>query len=311
MYLLFHGKDTFQSLRAAQERFKELTTEYKEFTSSIINSDKLETDQIVREYETSDMFGGGKVLFIKRLYSHKERALLSENLCQYLEADNSLIHIIVWEEQKIPSNTKYFKFFKAQKAEKEFTELNKRDFINWGEEQFKRVGLQISPQLLQLLSDQANYSSERFINLIEKLLLKEIKTVTESDIEDIGVNTFEYDIWQLIDGINRKDSKKSFDILDKLHSQKVEPLFILSMLVRNSRQLMMIKDMINHSKSSKEICSLLKIPPFTLPSLSKVAENSEMSRLQNIYKKLYNLDYEIKIGNIDPDLGLSLILTIL
>jgi DNA polymerase III delta subunit len=65
---------------------------------------------------SSSLFSTKRTILIKRLYRNKERAILTEALVEILEDGKNDDNIIIWEDQKIRSNTKYFKFFKKNKA---------------------------------------------------------------------------------------------------------------------------------------------------------------------------------------------------
>ena len=73
----------------------------------------------------------------------------------------------------------------------------------------------------------------------------------------------------------------------------------------------MCKDLLNENAEYRSIASTLRIPPFTVSSIARKARETDQSKLENIYKKIYSLDYEIKTGNIDPALGITLLATII
>ena len=51
------------------------------------------------------------------------------------------------------------------------------------------------------------------------------------------------------------------------------------------------------------------VPPFTVKTLVEASDKYDWDKIMNKYEKLCNLDYEIKIGKIDPKLGLTLFCT--
>ena len=79
------------------------------------------------------------------------------------------------------------------------------------------------------------------------------------------------------------------------------------MLARNLRLVLLTKFLLRKGNDYRAISSELSIPPFTTPSLIKTAENSSDEKLKMLYTKLSNLDYQIKTGKIDANLGISLI----
>lgn len=311
MFVLVHGKNSFLSYRYAQKVFLDVQTKFPDFQKIILDADSMEPEDIVREYQTGDMFSSGKNIFIKRLYGNKSRADLTENIMNFLNVIDSSTNIVLWEDQKIPANTRYLKYFKTSKTDYEAQELNKRSFFEWGKTESNAYEMKLDNQMIYTLAEDANYDPERYINLLEKLKLKGKVDISSEDIKDVSVNTFEYDIWQLIDAINGKPGEDRVVILEQLLSQRVEPLFIMAMLVRNTRMLIQIKHLTAQGADVRKISSVLRIAPFTVPALIKSAQGTTEQRLELIYRKLYNLDFDIKTGKIDAALGLTLLSTIM
>ena len=83
------------------------------------------------------------------------------------------------------------------------------------------------------------------------------------------------------------------------------------MIVRNVRLITMAKHMVEKGASYSEIASTLKIPPFTVGPIVNSANRYSLEKIKTVYEKLSSLDYEIKVGRIEPKLGLTLICTIL
>ena len=133
------------------------------------------------------------------------------------------------------------------------------------------------------------------------------KIIEKEDIEILTADTLEKEIWDLTDAINQQDKEKSISILERLSSQSTDANYILAMLARNLRLLYLAKQLSDEGKSYKEISSLLKIPPFTTPSLIKASSQYSDKKIAFLYSKLSNLDFQIKTGKIEPNLGLTLI----
>jgi DNA polymerase-3 subunit delta len=309
MFTLYHGNNSFLSLREAKARFKQLKEEHPTFTSSLINADQTEAEEIVSNYDTGDMFSDGKILFIKRILKNRSKEELLSYIAERVNKEDSALFVILWEEQKVASNTKYYKMLNS--TQYSYDSLNKRDFISWATNELKEEGFKLDNRLINAISESANFDSERFCNILDKLKLLENQKISLADITEVSTDTYEHEIWALIDSINRNNKIESFNIIDRMFEQKVEPLYILSMIVRNLRQLIQIKYLLSTNLDKNSIGARLKIHPYPLTALIKNAEVSDFNRLSVIYKKLYDRDYEIKIGNIEPEIGLTLMLTLI
>jgi DNA polymerase-3 subunit delta len=219
--------------------------------------------------------------------------------------------MLIWEDQKIRGNTKYYKFFKENNAVEEFGELNKRTFITWAKKEIENYPLELSGDTLKTLAERSNYQPERFVNNLEKLILTNEKKITKNILDEVVVDTLETDIWKLMDNINKSDQQEINNTLEKLLEYRVDPQYILAMIARNLRISIQIKYLLTKNVSAKKMSSILKLPPFAVYPVLNAVRNMDRNKILLQYKKLTNLDYEIKTGGIDPILGLSLFTLVL
>ncbi len=307
-YKLYHGNSTYLSLEAVHSHIDKLKKESTLTSIDILEADLKDSKEIVDFLASPSLFSTKRTILIKRLYRNKEKNLLVEVLIKILQEGKSNDHIIIWEDQKIRSNTKYYKFFQKNRAIEELNELNKKTFFTWLRKELEKHELKIDQSVIKKLAERTNYDPERCKNEIEKLrLYNQNKIIREKDIEELTADTLEEKIWDLTDSINIQDKEKSITILEDLALQQTDANYILSMLARNLRLLYLTKTLDEDGKGYREISSLLKIPPFTTPSLIRASKQYSEEKIKLLYSKLSNLDYQIKTGKIEPNLGLTLI----
>ncbi len=304
MIRIIEGENTFLS----KQRLNSLIDEQKKknVALKILNADSHDISSIINEYETKDMFSKEKVIIVKRLLLNKRCKDFVEIIFNGQESVKDTC-LIIWEDKNIPKNTRYFKLFNGIKAIESFPKFNKRSFQKWALEQ---IDFEIEPRLVEKLMEMTNFDPYLFLNEIEKFKLSgKIKT-TEDDLNLNTQDSYTSNIWEFLDAINQTNNRKEFTkILNNLLKNRVDPHYLMIMIARNTKQLLLIKKMIEDKKADREISSILKIPPFTLPRLKSIAERSDYEKLLNLYEKIYNLNYETKVGGIEPELGLLLLLT--
>ncbi len=307
MYKLYIGNETYLSFKNARIALKELIENTdSEYIS--IDAEKIDSSKIIELLSSQSLFNKPRVLFIKRLYKNKDKETLIPSLFEYLEKD-STDNVILWEDQKVSSITKYVKFFKSKKLLEEYNKLTKPSFNKYARELCLEYNLSIDNQLINTLSNYSNYSVERLENSIKKIkLLSDSQTVTKNDIDSIVVDTLEQDIWILLDEMNSSQGKPLL-VLERILKQGIDSKYILPMIARNLRLITLTKYLTTNSSSFSEIASLLKIPPFTVRPLVEASNKYDWEQIKSKYEKLSNLDYEIKIGKIDSKLGLTLFCT--
>ncbi|KKP66165.1 MAG: polymerase III protein [candidate division WS6 bacterium GW2011_GWE1_34_7] len=307
MYKLYIGNETHISLLHAKSMVKKLLLE-SDITYLPIDAEKKQSTEIIEILTSNSLFSDRRVLFLKRIYRNKDKDKLIPFLLEYLEK-NEKDNLIIWEDQKVSSATKYVKYFKERKLLEEHNKLNKIGFKKYVKDLCVENNISLNSYLIDVLSEYSNYDTQRIENSIKKLKLLEKETVSEEDIHLIVANTVENDIWKLLDEINSKEGKP-LNILENLFKQKIDPLYIIPMIARNLRLITLTKYLLSNNASNSDIASAVKIPPFIVKPLVDTAHRYEWDKIRSRYEKLSNLDYEIKIGRIDARLGLTLFCTI-
>ncbi len=302
-YKLYHGNSVYLSLRAVK---KDISTNLERENLVTIEADTQKAQKIIDSIQNQGLFVSKRVFFIKRLYKNKEKDSLIEKLLSLLDGSFQ-DSIYFWEDQKIRSTTKYLKFFKTNNSLEEYSNLNKKNFLSWLDQELKENNLKADETTRRLLAQRTNYDPERCANEIKKHKLNDTEEIKEQDLDILTADTLEEDIWKLVDAINSEKKERSIEILEKLYSQNTDPNFILSMLARNLRLITMAKHLKKQKKSFAEICSIMKVAPFSLYPILDVIDRYNMERIKLLYTKLSNLDYQIKTGRIDGMLGLTLI----
>jgi len=311
-YKLYHGSSHYLSLEAAHNHIDSIKQKKKEAEVLTINADSTDPQTILDILTSQNLFVSERVIFIKRLYKNKKKDDLVPLVMDILENTSSKDTVIIWEDQKIKANTKYYKFFKKDNNEEGYDELNKRTFFTWLREELKKQNMRMEAIATKDIAERTNYDPERCANELKKLkLLLDDKEIKKEDIEKLITNTLERDIWGLIDAINEADTQKSTKILEKLLSQAVDVNYIIAMIARNLRLITLTKHLLEEGKTSKEVASILKIAPWTVYPLITSSKDYSEKKITYLYTKLSNLDFQIKKGLIEPKLGITLLSSVL
>ncbi len=309
MIKILEGENTFLSRKKLDLLISEYLKDNPDANYKNIDASHTKISEILNEYETQDMFCKKKLLVIKRLLSNKDWKDFVEKIFETKDLSKNT-DLIIWEEKNVAKNTRYYKNFNQIKAIESFPKFNKRSFENWAKELINLKNLCIEKDAIITLMEMTNYDPFIFENEIEKLKLTEKTTITISDLEENTNDAYTNSIWEFLDSVNEGcKEQKHIKILENLLKNGLDPHYLMVMIARNTKQLLLINELLDKNKNDKEIISILKIPPFTFPKLKTLAKKSEYEKLLQIYEKIYNLNYETKVGNIPADLGLILLAT--
>lgn len=90
MIELYHGKQSYISLRNAQRRLIELAEKFPGYNVIKIDCDSADADSIITAYKNVDMFCEGKTIFLKRLTTNKQKEAIFEDLKEFVEKNDSI-----------------------------------------------------------------------------------------------------------------------------------------------------------------------------------------------------------------------------
>ena len=128
MYKLYIGNETYLSFTEAKKFVRSLRDE-SEFEYISIDVEKIKAGELIDILSSNSLFDTKRVIFLKRVYRNKEKDSIISFLLGYLDS-NSTDYIVIWEDQKVSSLTKYVKFFKQKKLLEDYTKFNKRTFAS-------------------------------------------------------------------------------------------------------------------------------------------------------------------------------------
>ncbi|MBN2100938.1 DNA polymerase III subunit delta [Candidatus Dojkabacteria bacterium] len=315
MLKLLHGKNSFLSLQEAQNLISKIkdrnTQKNEDFEVRIIDASEKDADYIINEIETPDLLSRNKIILLKRYTQNSESDKLQDFLIELSSRDQDNIDLIIWEDQKLRSNSKIVGAYKKIDAVFESPDLNKRTFLRWAKEYLSKNEIVIDNRATHLLSERVNYDPERLTRETSKLKLLGKGAITEEDIEKICPDTLEHDIWEMINFINNNETKEAGKSLKKIVRQGIDPIFILLMLARNMRIILLTKVLTERGLSTSEIARKIKVPPFTINQIKNISRQTSYTKIKKIYEKICNIDYFGKTGQLDVELALNILLSVI
>jgi DNA polymerase III subunit delta len=135
-----------------------------------------------------------------------------------------------------------------------------------------------------------------YVDFARPVALEDVQMLTPAGGEAI--------IWNMVDAIGQRRGPVAQRELHKLLAGS-EPLYILSMIVRQYRLLLQVREMLNERASEGDIATALKISTYPAGKLCVQARNFKIEDLEQIYRRLLDYDVEIKTGRIAAEAALD------
>ena len=308
MYL-FYGIEKY----LIEEEIKKMSSSINELNIIKYNLEETNLKDIIEDACTVSLFSDKKLIIVENAYIFTgtvnkklpiQDTKILEEYYQHINPDSDIIFIV--DKDKIDTRKKITSLMKEKGVIKEFNKvLNLNNFIL---EKFKPY--KISNNLTKLFLDRVGNHLDIITNEIEK-----IKTykgdnleITENDINEMTVKNIDMDIFKLIDNILNKNKEQAIECLEEMMKYGEEPLALIIMLANQFRIMYQAKMLVKKGYSERDIASLLDIHEYRVKkALEKARMYNESIILDNL-EKLANLDYDIKSGNIDKNIGLELFL---
>lgn len=306
MIIFLYGQDTYRSRRKLNEfvaRYKEVHKEGSGLRR--LEGRDLDFRSFQQEIETGTIFGEKKLFILEGVFSNQEfKDLFIKNKKRILSSNTT---ILIYETKKIEKKDRFFKFLLKNSKTQEFGFLKGRQLEKWAISEFSRYRVKIQQRALSQLIDFVGPDTWRMTNEIRKLSSYKGRNsvVEEDDVRALVKPKIESDIFKTINAIAKKDRKTALGLIRAHLNSGESPFYLFSMIDFQFRNLLVVKDLLERGLSPYSSGIHPYVIKKTLPLLGKFTSG----QLKKIYRRLFELDLEIKSGKMSPELGLDLLVT--
>ena len=336
MIIFLYGPDTYR-LRL---KLNEIIEHYKKIHKSGLNLEyfnlkEKEYQDFQDEFRSTSMFDEKKLIVFKNTSLNKEfQDKFLKEIKKFIETEDI---VLFYEENEISKN-KFFDSLKRCGKSQEFKPIGGERLKIWVKKEFEKLGAKIENPALENLINFVGNDLWQMKNEIEKLVsykfskrvdeaiassspvanAREVdETISSSppfndnqvvqikDIELLVKPKIETDIFKTIDAIAQKNRNLALRLLHKHLEKGDSPLYLLSMINFQFRNLLMVKS----HKTEQGLNEDLGMHPYVIRKTTEQARKFTTSELKKIYQKIFKVDLSIKTGKINPDVALDLLVT--
>ncbi len=106
--------------------------------------------------------------------------------------------------------------------------------------------------------------------------------------------------------IGSRDGSRALRLLRKTVEQGSVPA-VFGMVVRQFRLLLQAREALDAGTPAANLAQALEVHPFVAQKLASQARNFTLPTLENIYRRLRDIDEEVKIGRVELDTAMELL----
>ncbi|MBC7261917.1 MAG: DNA polymerase III subunit delta, partial [Chloroflexi bacterium] len=328
---LFHGEDELtRSEELARWKTKLGDPALASLNTTILDGRKLDLSVLTRACETLPFMAERRVVIVENFWSKfeppkesrgKEKRLrisatdaaLIRELQQYLLKVPETTHLLFLESQALSQDNPAFHTLPTDKRRayiKEFKPPMGDDLWRWIEQRMKNKGGAIMPQAAKELARLVGNELRQLDQELEKLVayVNFQRPVTVTDVHKVASITLTGNIFALVDAIGLRQRERAIRCLHELLESGASPSYLLTMIERQFRILLQVKEMQAQRVAPSEMQTTLGIShAFIIEKSLRQTRNFTLERLEAILNRLAEVEQAIKTGQMDELLALDLL----
>jgi len=326
LFYILYGKDDFSLQQALEEIKSELgNQEMLAVNINMLDGQQLSPSQLKDACSAVPFLCSHRLVIVKGLLGRFElksgserratrsRAKLDSALEEWIKLAEYVKQmppttVLVLIDGEVKSNNRFLKSLASLAKVKGFAPFSDRDLGEWIQERVTQGGGTISPGAVKLLvglvgADLWTVSSE-----IDKLLAYcSGQVITEDSVKQVTSYAREANIFALVDAILEGRRKVAQQLLHRLLQEGASPSYVLTMITRQLRLIVMAKDLGSKLSRPENRDRLELTSDYGLEKAVRQAKAYTLERIKKAYHQLLEADIAIKTGKYDGDLALELL----
>jgi DNA polymerase-3 subunit delta len=165
---------------------------------------------------------------------------------------------------------------------------------------------EFAPAAAQLLAAVAGDDPRTLSQEIVKLLTyaNYSRAVTPQDVIDLTPESALTGVFDMVDSIGSRDGPHALRLLRKTLEQGNVPM-VFGMVVRQFRLLLLAREALDAGTPPAQLAQAIEVHPFVAQKIAAQARNFTLPALENIYRRLRDIDDEVKTGRVELDTAME------
>jgi len=310
LYILF-GADDF-SLREELGRIKDSLGDSESLASNItvFEGRQVKLDQLMDACMAMPFLGSHRLIIVHGLLSHFEKdegqwMALKDRVASMPETT-----VLILVDGQIKKDNALLKGLAPLASVKEFPPVKGEALRAWIQRRVKQGKGTISPQAVRLLASIVGDNLWVLASEIEKLLLYASgRRIEEDDVKEVVSYVREASVFTMVDALIEGRAAAAALMLHQLLKEGATAPYLVVMITRQLRLLLQARELSREGFSATEIKARLGLASdYTLTKALGQSRRYSMKRLEQVYRKLLEVDLSIKQGLCKGELALDLLI---
>ena len=332
MFYIFHGEDEFTRLEeVAKFRAQVMVQGMGDLNIARLDGRKLSLPELINICSTVPFMVDRRLIIVEDLlqrFEPRRRTRDGEEADESLPAPDTdyatklvaylpqlppFARLLFLERRTLNAKNPILQF--AQKEKQGYVRLfdvpDESRLQEWIRQRVKEKGVSITREAVQLLIASAGRDMRLLDAEMEKLaaLANYSRPVAIEDVQALVAAWQESDIFALVDSLGLRNRERAMQQLHTLLANQANELYLLTMIARQFRLLISIKDLAEEQglRGAQLKRELGISHDFIVEKLLKQSQRFRPDELVSIQRRIAELDQAIKTGQIQGALGLELL----
>jgi DNA polymerase-3 subunit delta len=331
MYYIFHGEDEFSRTEQIHKlRAKMGDPQFAELNTAQFDGRKITLSELRHACDSVPFLADKRLVIVEGMLARfdprraksegetggeveqEANPALAKELIAYLDRLPETARLIFVESTALAKNNPILKHAASSEKKayvKEFSAPTERALPKWIQERVKAKGGDIESDAVAELAAHVGTDLRLLDNEIEKLLTYRANApIRAEDVRALIASVHESGIFVLVDAVGSRERDAALKLLHAQLDHNAAPGYLLSMITRQFRLLLQMKDLGARGYTVDTANEQLKLHPFAAKKTWTQAINFTLPQLEAIYQKLLETDLAIKTGRSEPVLALDVLI---
>ena len=305
LYLIY-GEEEYLKRQYKKKLIDALVNPDDNMNFSKYEGSSVSIPQVIDQAETMPFLSDYRVILLEDCgFGKKANDELNEYLKNIAE---STIFIIV--EPEVDRRGKLYKTAKALNRDIEIKIPDERGLAMWIGSKLKDAGIQMKKDAWSEFFNRTNGSMDNMDRELEKLIsyVGDSKQITIEDVKEICIAQVETKIFDMINAIAAKNIALTLDLYHDMLSAKEPPMRILYMIVKQFRQMKIIKELASHGENDGSIARKIGTYDFAVRKLRQLSSNFSNADIDSLLSDSASFEQKVKTGLMDENMAVELIM---
>ena len=310
---LFHGPDTFIIKSKTNQIVNKFNVD--EFNITVYDAEETNVKNAINDAQTIPFMSSKKIIIIKNCHFLTNEKIKKEikhdldALSKYLENPvEETVLILNAPYAKLDERKAITKVVKNKANVIKCEPMKQVDLASWMRRQLGKNNIKIERPALEEFLKRVEHNTEVAVTEMKKLILyaSDMDYVDLETIKRVITKNVEDNVYEITNNILDNKQSKALEIYNDLIQHSEDPLRILGILVNKYREILHVKLLLKDNKDQSEIAKYYRCSSGRAYYMVKNAKSVNMSTVKKHLRKLEEIDYKIKTGQIDKKIGLEL-----